>query len=133
MKLREVVPLIAIVLGSAAAACAQTMVLPLEGAKLFSQYCTACHGSQAAGNGPMIAALRTKVPDLTLIAKRNGGTFPLDQVQAVISGEKAAGLAHGTRDMPVWGPIFSADISDRDYGKLRVYNVAKYLESLQKK
>jgi hypothetical protein len=42
-------------------------------------------------------------------------------------------LSHGTREMPVWGPIFSQDISDRDYGKLRLYNVAKYLEELQKK
>jgi mono/diheme cytochrome c family protein len=133
MKLREAIPFIAILLGSATALQAQTMTLPLDGAKLFSQYCAACHGPKATGNGPMVAALKTKVPDLTLIAKRNGGTFPEDQVQAVIAGEKPIGLSHGTREMPLWGPLFSADISDRDYGKLRVYNVTKYLESLQKK
>ena len=80
----------------------------------------------------MAAALKSKIPDLTLIAKRNGGEFPLDRVQAVIAGDKPPGLAHGTREMPIWGPIFSQDISDRDYGKLRVYNVATYLKSLQK-
>lgn len=133
MKIREAIPFIAFLLVSGAAAQAQTMVLPLDGAKLFSQYCAACHGPKATGNGPMAAALKTKVPDLTLIAKRNAGTFPLDQVQAVIAGEKSIGLSHGTREMPLWGPVFSADISDRDYGKLRVYNVAKYLEGLQKK
>ena len=130
MKIREAMPLIALLVGSAAMSRAQ-MALPIDGAKLFTQYCAACHGVKAAGNGPMAPALKTKVPDLTLITKRNGGTFPTDQVQAVVSGDKPA-LAHGTRDMPVWGPIFSSDISDRDYGKLRIYNVTKYLEGLQK-
>jgi mono/diheme cytochrome c family protein len=124
-------PIIALLLGTAAAACAQT--LPLDGAILFQNYCAACHGSRATGDGPMAVALKTTVPDLTLIARRNGDAFPLDRVQAVIAGDKLAGLSHGTREMPLWGTLFSADISDRDYGKLRVYNVAKYLEGLQKK
>jgi mono/diheme cytochrome c family protein len=119
-------------LGSTAVVSAQ-MALPIDGAKLFTDYCAACHGAKATGDGPMAAALKKKVPDLTLIAKRNGGTFPMDKVQAVVGGEKSAGLAHGTREMPVWGPIFSSDLSDRDYGKLRIYNVTKYLETLQKK
>ena len=131
MKLPESVTLIAILLGAAATVSAQT--LPLEGATLYKNYCAACHGPRGTGDGPMVPALKTKVPDLTLIAGRNGGTFPLDKVQAVISGDKPAGLSHGTREMPLWGTLFSADISDRDYGKLRVYNVAKYLEGLQKK
>ena len=109
------------------------MALPLDGAKLYTQYCASCHGVNATGGGPAAAALKKKPADLTLIAKRNRGVFPLQQVQAEIDGEKPTGLSHGTREMPIWGPIFSSDISDRDYGKLRVYNVAKYLESLQKK
>jgi hypothetical protein len=43
----------------------------------------------------MAAALRTKPPDLTLVAKRNGGVFPLDLVQSVIAGDKSPGLSHG--------------------------------------
>jgi hypothetical protein len=31
------------------------------------------------------------------------------------------------------GTLFSADIPGRDYGKLRVYSVAKYIEGLKKK
>jgi mono/diheme cytochrome c family protein len=122
---------IALLLSAAVTAGGQT--LPLDGTTLFQNYCAACHGSRGTGDGPMVPALKTKVPDLTLIARRNGGTFSLDQVQAAISGLKPAGLSHGTREMPLWGTLFSADISDRDYGKLRVYNVAKYLEGLQKK
>jgi len=124
--------IIALLFAFGATACAQ-MALPLDGAELFGQYCAACHGTRGAGEGPMGPALKTKVPDLTLIAKRNGGTFPTDLVQAVIAGEKSTGLSHGTREMPLWGKIFSSDISDRDYGKMRVYNVTKYQESLQKK
>jgi mono/diheme cytochrome c family protein len=126
------IPLIAILLAAATTSGAQTIVLPLDGPKLFAEYCAACHGTTATGGGPMAAALKSKVPDLTLIANRNRGEFPLDRVQAVISGDKPAGLAHGTREMPIWGLIFSQDISDRDYGKLRVYNVAMYLKGLQK-
>jgi len=131
MKIREALPFVAILLGTSAMVRAQT--LPLDGAKLFSQYCASCHGAKGTGDGPMSAALKAKAPDLTLIARRNGGVFPLDKVQAAIAGDKPTGLSHGTREMPVWGPIFSQDISDRDYGKLRLYNVAKYLEELQKK
>lgn len=113
------------------AAHAQTAI-PLDGTKLFSQYCASCHGSKATGDGPMATILKTRPANLTLIARRNHGTFPLDLVQTIIAGEKMSGLVHGSREMPIWGPIFSQDISDRDYGKLRVYNVAKYVESLQK-
>jgi mono/diheme cytochrome c family protein len=132
MKITEAVPLIAFLLGTSVMARAQTTVPPLDGEKLFFQYCTACHGPKATGGGPMAAALKAKVPDLTRISKRNHGLFPLDEVQKIIIGEKRSGLSHGTPGMPLWGPIFSQDISDRDYGKLRAYNVAKYLEGLQK-
>lgn len=130
-KVCNAFPLIVALLGGAALLPAQT--LPLDGAGLFGDYCAACHGARGIGNGPMAPALKNKVPDLTLIAKRNGGMFPSDRVQAAIAGDQPIGLSHGTREMPVWGPVFSSDISDRDYGKLRLYNVTKYVESLQKK
>jgi hypothetical protein len=80
----------------------------------------------------MARILKTPVPDLTKIAKRNGGAFPLERVENIIAGTESGGLGHGTRQMPVWGPLFSEIMSDRDYGKVRLYNVAKYLESIQK-
>lgn len=133
MKILQTIELLAVLLSGAVAAQAQITTLPLDGAKLFSQYCASCHGARAVGDGPMASVLKSRPADLTLISKRNGGVFPLDKVQEVIGGEKPAGLSHGTRAMPVWGPVFSQDISDRDYGKLRLYNVAKFLESIQKK
>jgi hypothetical protein len=81
----------------------------------------------------MAPILKTAVPDLTKIAKRNWGVFPLERVENIIAGTEPSGLGHGTREMPIWGPLFSQITSDRDYGKVRLYNLAKYLESIQKK
>ena len=104
----------------------------MQGPALFKAHCAVCHGSGGKGDGPMAASLRAKVPDLTRVAMRNGGKFPLERVQKIISGEARAGIAHGTREMPIWGPVFSEVTRDRDIGRVRVYNLAKYLEDLQK-
>lgn len=110
----------------------QQQVIPsLNGPTLFTTYCAVCHGQAADGHGPMAAILKTTVPDLTRIAKQNGGVFPLERVENIIAGTESSGLGHGTRQMPVWGPLFSQITSDRDYGKVRLYNVAKYIESIQ--
>lgn len=112
----------------------QQHVIPaLDGPTLFMTYCAVCHGARADGRGPMAPILKSAVPDLTKIAERNGGVFPLARVQKIIAGTEPSGLGHGTREMPVWGPLFSQITSDRDYGKVRLYNLAKYLESIQKK
>ena len=105
----------------------------LKGADLYKAYCAVCHGSDAKGNGPMSKSLRSAPSDLTRIAARNGGSFPLVRVRNVISGEEALGAGHGTREMPVWGPIFSQVGQDQDFGRVRIDNLARYLESLQTK
>jgi mono/diheme cytochrome c family protein len=111
----------------------QQHVIPsIDGPTLFMTYCAICHGQAADGRGPMARILKTPVPDLTKIAKRNGGVFPLERVENIIAGTESSGLGHGTRQMPVWGPLFSEITSDRDYGKVRLRNIAKYLESIQK-
>ena len=104
----------------------------LQGPALFKAYCAVCHGNGGRGDGPMAASVRASVPDLTHIAMRNGGRFPSQRVQKIISGEAQAGITHGTREMPVWGPVFSEVTRDRDIGRIRIYNLAKYLEQIQK-
>ena len=79
----------------------------------------------------MAKALTTAAPDLTRIAARNGGKFPLARIQKIISGEDPVPGGHGTRDMPVWGPIFSQVAWDQDLGRMRVYNLAKQIEAIQ--
>jgi len=107
------------------------LIESLEGRDLFRAYCAACHGADARGGGPAAASLKTKPPDLTRIAERRGGAFPLAGVERIISGEQTSAETHGQREMPIWGPILSQVQRDRDFGKVRIRNLAKYLESLQ--
>jgi mono/diheme cytochrome c family protein len=107
------------------------LIESLEGRDLFRAYCAACHGADARGGGSAAAALKTKPPDLTRIAERRGGVFPLAAVERFIAGEEAKAETHGQREMPIWGPILSQVQRDRDFGRVRIRNLAKYLESLQ--
>ncbi len=104
-----------------------------KGPELFKAYCATCHGKDGKGGGPMSASLRIPPADLTRIAARNGGTFPFLEVQKIISGETRGPSTHGTREMPVWGPIFSEVTWDQDLGRVRIYSLATYLESIQVK
>jgi mono/diheme cytochrome c family protein len=104
-----------------------------RGPELFRAYCATCHGKDGKGSGPMAASLRIAPADLTRIAARNGGTFPFLLVQKIISGEQQTPTTHGTREMPVWGPIFSEVSWDQDLGRVRIYSLAMYLETIQAK
>lgn len=79
----------------------------------------------------MAKSLKVAPPDLTRISTRNRGVFPTARLQRIISGEEQLPAGHGTREMPVWGPIFSQIAWDQDLGRVRVYNLAKYIEGMQ--
>lgn len=81
----------------------------------------------------MAASFKVPPPDLTKIAARNHGIYPAVRVEGIISGEVEVPGGHGTRAMPVWGPIFSQIAWDQDLGRLRVHNLAAYLDRLQTK
>jgi len=49
---------------------------------LFGVYCAACHDQDGKGGGPVARSLKVTAPDLTRIAARNGGTFPLARIQS---------------------------------------------------
>jgi len=106
---------------------------PVSGEEMFKTYCAACHGKDAKGAGPATADLKTTPPDLTTLAKRHEGKFPEDYVSNVLrNGVKAP--AHGSSDMPVWGPLF-AKVSgdDQSIVSMRIANLVRYLESVQAK
>jgi len=102
----------------------------LEGVDSFKAYCAVCHGEQAKGNGPAAAALKKVPADLTGIAKRSGGKFSAADVESVILGTQAM-ASHGSRDMPIWGPVFRSLASDDSVMKLRVKNLVDYIKSIQ--
>jgi mono/diheme cytochrome c family protein len=110
----------------------EPLIASLKGPDLFRAYCAPCHGEDGKGGGPVAPALNAKPADLTTIAQRNGGAFPVKRIRTIISGDEVV-LAHGSREMPVWGPIFHRVEWDRDYGEIRLQNMTKYLESIQQK
>jgi hypothetical protein len=68
----------------------------------FQSSCAACHGADGKGQGPLSAELKSKPADLTVLAKKNNGVFPLNVAYEIIDGRKSIS-AHGTREMPIWG------------------------------
>jgi len=102
----------------------------LAGWDSFEQYCAPCHGTSARGDGPVAEALRRRPADLTVLARHAGGTFPREQINGYITGTARSFPAHGTSEMPVWGPIFLAFESDVRV-RARINNLVAYIESLQ--
>jgi mono/diheme cytochrome c family protein len=102
----------------------------MSGPDIFKWYCAACHGKNAKGNGPAASELKLPPPDLTTLAKRNKGKFPADYVTRVLMN--GARAAHGTAEMPVWGPLFS-ELNAKGHVTVDINEVVHYLESLQQK
>ena len=74
------------------------------------------------------------MPDLTTLAKRHGGNYPSSYVDSVLRFGAENFPAHGSKDMPIWGPVFeSMPGSSSGSVTLRVSNLTKYLGTLQAK
>ena len=104
---------------------------PTSGPQMFRAYCGDCHGVDGKGNGPVAAVLKITPPDLTTLTQRNQGTFPYDRVFKTISGD-ASPVSHGTREMPIWGPVFrEMGKGRRGEAQLRLKTLTNYIASLQ--
>jgi mono/diheme cytochrome c family protein len=103
----------------------------LVGQEAFDRHCAACHGTDGRGQGPVTEALRSRPPDLTTLARRSGGVFPREELAGYIAGTGREVPAHGTGDMPVWGPIFQAFDRSEVHTRVRIQNLVAYVESLQ--
>ena len=126
--------------GFASIACAQ-------GARQFSKKeftnsCAPCHGGTGKGDGPVAKSLTKAPADLTKLSQKNGGVFPLSRVHDVIDGRTAV-LAHGPREMPVWGDAYARELQNR-WGRdllsdelvqlmarVRILMLVEYISTLQ--
>lgn len=109
------------------------VISSLSGRDLFQFYCSTCHGREGKGDGPVASSLKQQPPDLTTIAARNGGHFPTEAIEHLVAGDEQPIGAHGSREMPVWGPIFrSLEPHDR-LTRIRIANVVSYVETIQSK
>jgi mono/diheme cytochrome c family protein len=82
----------------------------------FQSSCATCHSIDGKGNGPFSQHLKAAPADLTVLAKNNGGVFPLSDVYDAIYGIKTI-VAHGSRDMPIWGLRYELDSIKSFYPK----------------
>ena len=113
---------------------------PVSAAQMFKEYCAVCHGPSGKGDGPVATALKVPPPDLTTLAQRHDGKFPDDYVSNVLKNG-VQNPAHGSGEMPVWGPIFDTmnrwkalcPGMDETPVTLRITNLTNYLKSVQKK
>ena len=104
-----------------------------SGKQMYAKYCAPCHGVDGKGQGPVAPALKTPPPDLTLLSRNNQGKYPDSHIVTVLQyGVEIP--AHGSADMPVWGPILGkmnqTNLQDR---MLRISNLSRYLEGIQAK
>jgi len=104
------------------------------GQQYFMRYCSACHGVEGRGDGPAAPALRPPPADLTRIAQRRGGRFPVAEIAAYIDGRTVVS-AHGSREMPIWGERFGEMAGGGSVGEEVVRGnllvLIEYLQSIQ--
>jgi mono/diheme cytochrome c family protein len=105
----------------------------------FETKCAVCHGLDGKGKGPYAEQLKNPLPDLTQLARKNGGVFPVSRTYETIEG---AGKGHGTRDMPVWGMDYTIQAAEAlpdmpynqaVYVRTRIMSLLEYLNQLQVK
>ncbi len=106
---------------------------PASGQEMYKAYCASCHGLDGKGSGPAASAMKQPIPDLTQLAKKNGGKYPTDHVASVITGDSNS-PSHGSAEMPVWGPVFMK-VSQHHTSQVqqRVHNLMEYIGSMQAK
>ncbi len=109
------------------------------GRRDFESKCAVCHGKDGKGGGPYAEQLKHPPPDLTTLARRNGGIFPVTRTYETIEG---AGKGHGTREMPVWGLDYTIQATEvlpelpynqAMYVRTRIMALLEYLNQLQAK
>ncbi len=106
---------------------------PTDGKLMYASYCAPCHGANGRGNGPVASSLKTTPTDLTKLARENGGKFPDVHIVSVLEFGSPT-RAHGSAEMPVWGPILDTiDQGNPQSRPLRLANLSAYLKSIQAK
>jgi mono/diheme cytochrome c family protein len=106
---------------------------PTSGKVMFTSYCAPCHGIDGKGNGPAAPALKTPASDLTVLSRNNHGKFPDTHIVSILQFGMEM-RAHGSAQMPVWGPILGKmNQTNPQEKQLRISNLSRYLETLQVK
>ncbi|SFE02904.1 c-type cytochrome [Roseivivax sediminis] len=121
------------------AACApETPAAPetAAGAALFATHCASCHGAEGRGDGPAAEDLGAVPADLTRIAARRDGVWPMLEVMAIVDGY--ARRTDARPGMPVVPEVAEGPTVEFETGNGMVQQtpanllaIARYLETIQ--
>jgi mono/diheme cytochrome c family protein len=104
------------------------------GQEHFMRYCSACHGADGAGRGPVANVMQPRPADLTRLYLKYGQPLSASLVD-YIDGRKMP-RAHGTSDMPVWGERLyeelPADVGREIARRGTIWLIVDFLETLQR-
>lgn len=130
-----IIPALAAMVSAMPASAQQTEV----GKEIYLDRCSVCHGAEGGGDGVVGELLERRPKNLKLLAKDNGGVFPVDAVYQSIDGRSLI-PGHGNPDMPIWGEYFMVQaIEDRAINPKdaravsegRILSVVYFLQSIQ--
>lgn len=99
----------------------------------YQQYCAVCHGVWADGEG-LIKPVLTEAPtNLRTLTERHGSPLPRERIAGYIDGRIPV-LAHGSKEMPVWGKrldegVHSVMPDQRKRSQVMV--IVDYLQAIQ--
>jgi mono/diheme cytochrome c family protein len=122
------------------ASLAQTTTKVDLGKQEYNASCAVCHGSTGKGNGPYTPLLKIAPPDMTQLAKQNGGVLPINRLYEMIEGIGVP--SHGTRDMPIWGRAYRLQAGEyyvdtpydaEAFVRTRILSLVEYINRLQVK
>lgn len=110
---------------------------PDIGQGLYNQYCMSCHGDSGKGDGPLKEYLTLPPADLTQLARKNDGAYPMLKVLHIIDGR--TGVRTHVSQMPTFGDVFTSEsgapapreLQDVIATRGRILSIAMYIETLQ--
>jgi mono/diheme cytochrome c family protein len=130
MKFKLSACAVALALLTGSASSQQSIV---RGRQYYLHYCASCHGVDADGRGPTARALKAYPPDRYL-GERYRMPLLTGTIARFIDGRQYV-VAHGPRDMPVWGRRFydawTAKQSSEGDLQVQIRDIVQYLNAIQ--
>lgn len=109
---------------------------PNAGRVLYVDKCAVCHGFAGKGDGDLADGLDTRPADLTRIAARRDGTWPVLEVMAIVDGYSKRYLPDS--EMPIYDDFLEGNLVTFDTGNgvtqkvpANLLAIVRYLETLQ--